>query len=125
MLPILKDYWTAVSTVFSDAWALPPRRSRLTHGIGIISLGFIMDAIADVRLDEHGEIDVEDFIAELSTLEEVCQWTSGVWEFQDGTQRKWNDVQNTPRDIQMVTNYLLGEYRAGPNGRGPRQLRLA
>lgn len=125
MLAILKTFWTAVSTVFADAWALPPRRSRLTHGVGIISLGFIMDAIADVRLDDNSEIDLEGFVTELSTLDEVCRWTSGTWEFHDGTQRKWNDVQNTPRDIQLVTNYLVGEYRAGPGGRGPRQLRLA
>ena len=32
MLAMLKDYWTAVSQVFRDAWELPPRRSRLTHG---------------------------------------------------------------------------------------------
>lgn len=125
MLTILKTFWTAVSTVFADAWALPPRRSRLTHGVGIISLGFLMDAIADTGLDDNDEVTLEHFVTELSTLDEVCCWTAGTWEFHDGTQRKWNDVQNTPRDIQLVTNYLLGEYRAGPDGGGPRQLRLA
>ena len=47
MLSLLKDYWTAVSQVFREAWELPPRRSRLTHGLGIVSLGYLMDAIAD------------------------------------------------------------------------------
>jgi hypothetical protein len=84
-----------------------------------------MDAIADAQLDNHDEIDLEHFVKELSTLDEVCRWTSGTWEFHDGNQRKWNDVQNTPRDVQLVTNYLLGEYRAGPDGHGPRQLQLA
>jgi hypothetical protein len=68
---------------------------EVRQGPSRISLGFVMDAIADARLDDHDEIDLEDFV-----------------------------VQNTPRDIQLVTNYLLGEYRAGPDGRGPRQLRL-
>ena len=27
-------------------------------------------------------------------------------------QRKWNELQNTSRDIQMLTNYLLSEYKA-------------
>ena len=33
--------------VFDDAWDKPPRQSRLTHGLGILSLGFLMDAIAE------------------------------------------------------------------------------
>src|SRR5919198_1095258 len=47
MLRILKDFWRAVSHVFEDAWNKPPRQSRLTHGLGILSLGFVMDAIAE------------------------------------------------------------------------------
>lgn len=126
MLATVKAFWTAVSTVFADAWALPPRKSRLTHGVGIISLSFVMDAIADVFLDDH-EPSLEDFVAELSKLDEVCHWTSGNWELADGTLRKWNDLQNTPKDIQLLTNHLLGEYRARSSGkkRGARQLRLA
>jgi DGQHR domain-containing protein len=126
MLVLVKTFWTAVSTVFADAWALPPRKSRLTHGVGMISTSFVMDAIADV-LVEQGELDLEGFVTELSRLDEVCHWTAGVWEMADGTQRKWNDLQNTPKDIQLLTNHLLDEYRARASGkrRGARQLRLA
>src|SRR5207247_5136099 len=42
MLKIIKSFWAAVKEVFTDAWGLPPRRSRLMHGAGIVSLGFIM-----------------------------------------------------------------------------------
>ena len=59
MLRILKDFWTAVSQVFADAWDKPPRQSRLTHGLGILSLGFLMDAIAEQF--EEIEPDIVDF----------------------------------------------------------------
>src|SRR5262249_19591670 len=47
MLATVKDFWAAVKQVYRPAWGLPPRRSRLMHGAGVISLGFVMDAIAD------------------------------------------------------------------------------
>jgi DGQHR domain-containing protein len=121
MLAIVKAFWSAVSAVWSDAWSLPPRRSRLTHGVGIIGLGYIMDTIADALLEANRTLEVDGFLGGLRDLEEVCHWTSGTWEFGDGVQRKWNDVQNTSRDIKMITNYLLREYRARLGSRGVRQ----
>src|SRR5260370_17428226 len=47
MLSLLMDFWSAVRDVFAEAWNQPPRRSRLMHGVGIVSLGFLMDAIFD------------------------------------------------------------------------------
>ncbi|MGH4027288.1 MAG: DGQHR domain-containing protein DpdB [Pseudonocardiaceae bacterium] len=124
MLAVVKTFWKAVSIVFDEAWKLPPRKSRLTHGIGVISLGYVMDAIADTMPDVDDVLNVENVINELAILKDVCPWTAGTWEFSDGTQRKWNDVQNTSRDIRMVTNHLLSVYRAGPDGHTVRQLRL-
>lgn len=110
MLGVLCAFWHAVSVVFSEAWALPPRRSRLTHGAGIISMGFVMDAIAD-RKRSRGELTSEDFQGDLETLRPICRWTDGFWDFGPGLQRKWNELQNTPKDIQMLSNYLLVQYR--------------
>jgi DGQHR domain-containing protein len=124
MLAIIKTFWTAVSAIFEKAWTLPPRKSRLTHGIGIISLGYVMDAIADTLPNAHDARDIDKVISELAALKDACPWTAGTWNFSDGTQRKWNDVQNTPRDIRMVTNHLLDLYRVGRNGRIVRQLHL-
>jgi DGQHR domain-containing protein len=45
MIDLLVDFWAAVRDVFPEAWDKPPRQSRLMHGVGIVSLGFIMDAI--------------------------------------------------------------------------------
>ena len=78
MLALVKDYWTAVKHVFPEAWAQPPRRSRLMHGVGIISLGFVMDAIVD-RYSRAEVPAVKHFITDLGSLKDICKWTSGVW----------------------------------------------
>lgn len=110
MLAVLKDYWRAVSHVFPEAWNKPPRQSRLMHGAGIASLGFLMDTIFDryirVRIPDES-----DFAQDLRGMATVCRWTNGFWDFGSHTQRKWNDLQNTTRDIQLLTNYLLSEYK--------------
>src|SRR5205823_4071358 len=94
MLSVLKNFWTAVSRVFPDAWAQPPRRSRLMHGVGIVSLGFMMDAIAD-RYRKGLVPPNKYFERELRRISETCRWTSGYWEFARDDVRKWNALQNT------------------------------
>jgi DGQHR domain-containing protein len=47
MLQVLHSFWRATAEVFREAWGISPRRSRLMHGAGIVSVGFVMDAIAD------------------------------------------------------------------------------
>jgi DGQHR domain-containing protein len=111
MLGVVKDYWAAVAEVFASAWNLPPRRSRLLHGAGIIGLGFVMDAIAD-RHRAAGMPTRAQFRADLEPFRQICRWTDGYWEFGPGVQRKWNEVQNTPKDIQLLANYLLVQYKA-------------
>jgi len=111
MLRVLKSFWRAVKETFSDAWDKPPRRSRLMHGAGVVSLGFLMDAIAD-RYRSDGLPDVKRFRGDLEPLTEVCSWTNGYWDFGAGAQRKWDDIQNTSRDIELLTNFLLMQYKA-------------
>ena len=110
MLALLKSFWEAVAKVFDQAWGLPPRRSRLMHGVGIVSLGFIMDAIADRYWGECVP-GIAEFAADLTELKDLCHWTKGQWEFGPGHARRWNELQNTPKDIQLLTNYLLFEYK--------------
>lgn len=111
MLKVLKAFWAATATVFKTAWGLPPNRSRLMHGAGVVSLGFVMDAIAD-RYRRDGVLTKEEFAADLEPLVQVCRWTDGYWDFGPGVQRKWNEVQNTTKDIQLLANYLLIQYKA-------------
>jgi DGQHR domain-containing protein len=111
MLAVLFSFWRAVSCVFLEAWGLHPRKSRLMHGAGIVSLGFLMDAIAD-RYRSVGVPATEQFGADLLPLKPVCRWTDGYWDFGPGQQRKWNEIQNTSKDIQLLSNYLLVQYKA-------------
>jgi hypothetical protein len=110
MIQMLTDFWRAVPRVFPEAWGLPARRSRLMHGVGVASMGFLMDAIAETRLPERFP-STDEYVHELESLADVCRWTSGTWNFP--SPRKWNELQNTPHDIQLVADYLLARYEGG------------
>jgi DGQHR domain-containing protein len=110
MLKVLKHYWQAVSQVFPNAWGLPPKRSRLMHGAGIVSLGFLMDAIADNHRRSPIPA-VRQFVLGLSSIADDCRWTDGFWDFGVGRHIKWCDLQNTTAHIQLLTDYLLARYR--------------
>jgi len=107
MLGMLKDFWQAVARVFPAAWGLPSRRSRLMHGVGVASMGFLMDAITERYLPKRFPT-VNEYARELEGLAPQCRWTFGTWDF--SSPRRWNEVQNTPRDIQLVADYLLSQY---------------
>jgi DGQHR domain-containing protein len=109
MLQVVKNFWSAVRDVFPDAWGVPPRQSRLMHGAGLVTLGFLMDAIAE-RHNPERIPSVEHFAADLSPLRPICRWTTGEWDFGD-SKRKWNEIQNTSKDILLLTDYMLGEYK--------------
>jgi hypothetical protein len=81
------------------------------HGAGVVALGFIMDAISD-RYRPKGLPSHTQFVRDLQPLKEVCRWTDGFWDFGPGQQRRWNEIQNTSKDIQLLTNYLVVQYKA-------------
>jgi hypothetical protein len=107
---LLKTFWAAVAEVFQRAWAVPPRKSRLMHGAGMVSMGFMMDAIT-ARLGTVEGLSAEAFAADLTPLRDICHWTDGYWDFGPGHQRKWNEVQNTSKDIGLLSNFLLHQYK--------------
>jgi DGQHR domain-containing protein len=111
MLLVLKPFWNAVRKVFDEAWGQPPRRSRLMHGVGIASVGYLMDAITDRYIVDGTMPDESDYAAELEILRDVCSWTSGYWRFGRDSLRRWNELQNTPKDINLLANHLLNQYR--------------
>lgn len=111
MLGVLYGFWRAVAKTFPDAWSLPAKRSRLMHGAGIVSMGFLMDAIAE-RYRSKGLPDEKAFARDLEPLKTSCRWTDGIWDFGPGQQWKWNEIQNTTKDIQLLANYLLVQYKA-------------
>lgn len=111
MLNVLNHYWRAVAKLFKAAWEQTPRRSRLVHGAGIISMGLVMDDIGE-RHPIKSDLDEATFTKDLLALVDVCRWTDGYWSFGEGQQRKWNEIQNTPKDIHLLSNYLRIQYRA-------------
>jgi len=111
MLMVLFNYWLAVARVFPNAWNQPPKRSRLMHGAGIVSMGFIMDAICD-RYRQFRVPTTGHFEKDLKPLQEVCRWTDGFWDFGPNAQRKWNELQNTSKDIELLSNFLIMNYKA-------------
>lgn len=110
MIAILDNFWSAVAEVFPDAWNKPPRRSRLMHGAGIIAMGYLMDAISHARETVDEIVSQAEFAVDLKSIADDCHWTEGTWPFDDG-ERAWNDIQNTPRDIQRLSDYLQTRYR--------------
>ncbi|MBB6055490.1 DGQHR domain-containing protein DpdB [Tolumonas osonensis] len=121
MLQLLNNFWTAVHHVFDEDWNKKPRYSRLLHGVGIMSLGSLMDHIdAQHMLFENLEDwnpipTVEFYIEELKFIKDKCHWSSGAWDFGvdiDGISitRKWNQLQNVSKDIYLLSDYIVKTY---------------
>lgn len=102
MYRLLVSFWSAVRDAFPDAWGLPPDRSRLMHAAGITAMGVLMDQI----MTRHGNFggNRAAVTSVLSRLAPYCRWTEGRWE---ALNRDWNDLQSTPKDQRLLSNYLI------------------
>jgi hypothetical protein len=103
---LLITYWTAVRRLFPDAWGKTPTESRLMHGLGIRAMGRLMDRIM-VSIDAAAPSAIDDVTTELRRVAPVCRWTHGTWE---GLRVDWNGLQNNPKDISTLSNYLVRAY---------------
>jgi len=105
MVHLVSTFWEGVRRAFGEAATLPPRRSRLTHGVGVIALGYVMDRLYLQRLEpDCWQPDAIE--AALAPLAPYCAWTDGRWPFPDGADRPWNELQNTDRDIRLLTGHF-------------------
>lgn len=111
ILTLLNNYWGAVKDYYGEAWELGPRASRLTHGVGIVSMGYIMDAMGYKLASRWAIPPNTAFLAEMDMLGGGIAWTAGVWRFSDDLVMPWNELQNTSRHIDLVANYLIRRYR--------------
>jgi hypothetical protein len=107
---ILVAYWKAVKNTFPDAWGKPPSKSRLMHGAGIRAMGKVMDKVmASIHPNGHDTVTLVQ--RELRLIAPLCRWTGGRWnELGD---LNWNEVQNVPRHIRMLSNVLVRAYVQG------------
>lgn len=105
MYRVLTTFWSAVKSVFPDAWGKDPRKSRLMHSAGIEAMGVLMDRIY-ARL---AGADEEEAVVrrELTKVAPACRWTKGSW---DDLGVAWNEIQNTPRDIKKLQDALVRAY---------------
>jgi DGQHR domain-containing protein len=124
MLRLLKNFWRAVAEVFPEAWEQSPRHSRLVHGVGVMSVGALMDEIT-YRLGGPRIPSPSRYVEQLEVITDICRWTNGTWEFQSGQVRKWNELQNIPRDIRLLTDHLVRTYRARAGSRSDELRRAA
>ena len=104
---LLVVYWSAVRDVFPDAWGKPATKSRLMHGAGIRSMGRLMDRIMPV-VDPRKPTAQAEVVRELRLVAPICRWTAGRWDDMDGL--KWNDLNNVPRHINILSNVLIRGY---------------
>ncbi|MFM2219860.1 MAG: hypothetical protein RL240_4178 [Planctomycetota bacterium] len=104
---LLVSYWTAVRDTFPEAWGLHPSRSRLMHGVGIRSMGKLMDRIiaSGSGLQTNS---VKEFKRELSLIAPFCRWTSGKWDELGGM--RYDELQNVPKHHSILANYLVRKY---------------
>lgn len=101
-------YWNGVRTVFPEAWGRPPVHSRLMHGVGIRSMGRLMDRVMGNLEPDTKKLE-ELVVLELRKIAPLCHWTSGTW---DEIDVRWNELQNVPKHIRLLSNYLIRVYLA-------------
>jgi DGQHR domain-containing protein len=101
MYRALVAYWSAVRSVFPEAWGRPPTESRLMHSAGIEAMSLLMDRIMSRAAPG---IDLQLHAREaLGRIAPHCRWTSGRWQ---ELQRDWNEIQNVGRDIKLLSGHL-------------------
>jgi hypothetical protein len=110
MVRHLVTFWSRVHEKWPIAWELPPRKSRLTHGVGIQALGYVMDLLtAETDSSQPPFVDIIDGSLEL--LAPFAAWTDGFWQLSPGDERRWNGLQNTPNDVRKLTNLFVQVLR--------------
>lgn len=115
IISVLVTYWSAVRDVFPDAWGKPPTKSRLMHGAGIRAMGRLMDRVMST-IDPSDKNASKKVVVDLKRIKPMCRWTKGRWEDMDDM--KWNDIQNFPRHINLLSSVLIRAYvRAKGSGR--------
>ena len=100
----VSNFYGAVKESFKGDWhEKTPRTSRLVHGVGIISLGYV----AEFLHSKNQAFDRSEFCAGLRPLVGRTQWSSGSWEFGRGDTRPWDSLQNVARDWMQLADHLI------------------
>ncbi len=104
---LLSEFFHAVKHVFSEDWeGKTPKTSRLVHGAGIISMGYVMETLHVTT----GAEDRDAFARGLRHLKGRTAWSSGEWSF-GAERRRWNGLQNVPADLRQLSLHLVQELK--------------
>ena len=107
-LRLISEFYAAVQNVFPSAWkGHTPKTSRLLHGAGIQSLGYVMEVLAVLE----GARDRHEFAKGLGCLEGHTAWVGGNWDLGGGDIRHWKAIQNVNKDINTLAQYLVNKVR--------------
>jgi DGQHR domain-containing protein len=104
---VLTLFWTAVRQTFPQAWGKSPSESRLMHGVGIRSMGKLMDRVMSVVDVSHKDA-LKHVKVEISKIARFCRWTSGEWEAIGNV--RWDELQNLHKHFAMLSNFLIRMY---------------
>lgn len=104
---VLISFWSIIKEVFPDAWGLPPQKSRLTHSVGLRAMGCLMDRSMS-GVDSTNKEQMKQVKADIQSISGKCSWTSGEWS--ELGNLKWNELQNIPLHLRLLTNYLIRIY---------------
>jgi DGQHR domain-containing protein len=102
MYKTLTVFWSAVKSVFSEAWGMPSTKSRLMHSAGIEAMGVLMDRVYTRHSGKANEYQA--IKHDLQKMAPHCHWTEGEWE---GLGLEWNEIQNTPKHIRSLSDTLV------------------
>lgn len=105
---LLSNFFTAVKNTFSNDWnGHTPKTSRLVHGAGIVSMGYVMETLYSINQSDN----VDDFGLGLKRIKDRTAWTKGVWDFGPDDKRIWNSIQYVPRDVRQLSLYLISSLK--------------
>lgn len=104
---LFNAYFLAIKHVFAAEWeGMNPKTSRLRHGAGLVAMGFVMEQLCSTALPSCAS-DYDKFVVGLKALKPYTAWTHGQWELSEVLKPNWNGIQNTPTDINFLTDYLV------------------
>ncbi len=105
MYNVLTTFWSAVRSVFPEAWGKDTRHSRLMHSAGIEAMGVVMDRM---WVRHSGSPTIGGTIkSELERMAPYCCWTQGTWA---PLGLAWNEIQSTHQHIKKLQDALVKIY---------------